>query len=87
MFYFINFGIYRRSLLIYLSLYYISKSLKRKGILVLIILILSVDPRVSFLSLFFLSIKKVIIFNYFLSLEYTFYNLRRYLKDMLTKVK
>ncbi len=87
MFYSINFGIYRRFLLIYSSLYYINKSLKRKEILVLIILILFVDPRASFLNLFFLSIRKVIILNYFLFLEYTFYNLRRYLEDILIKVK
>jgi len=37
---------------------------------------LSVDPRAFFLNLFFLFIKKVITFNYFLFLEYAFYNLK-----------
>jgi len=47
-----------------------------KGILILIISTPSVDPRASFLNLFFLYIRKIITFNYFLSLKYAFYNLK-----------
>jgi len=46
-----------------------------------------IDLRASFLNLSFLYIRKVITLNYFLFLKYAFYNLRRYLKDILIKVK